>query len=121
MDRFKGIVGYGIDEEVEPGIWEKQIVERKYFGTIGKNTQHITLNNDTVNGGVRVVNTFTIVGDSYAFKHSEDILYLIWKNRKWTIEMVDLGLYPEIQITLGGEYHGPQTNSAEYLGEDTGY
>lgn len=37
MARYSGSVGYAVDIETFPGVWDAQIVEHKYYGDVVKN------------------------------------------------------------------------------------
>jgi len=112
MNKFKGYIGFVSQVEDPPGIFKEEVIERKATGDILKNTQRFSIG-DTTNGDIKITNSFSIIGDSYAWKHVADIRYLVWQGNNWTIDSIDME-YPRLIVTLGGLYNnGPQTNSAD--------
>lgn len=116
MTKYKGLIGFVSNEEIEPGIWEDVVTEKKYRGEILKNNQHFAVAN-TTSGELKITNQFSIVGNSYAFDHVSDIRYLEWRGNRWVVDTVDIE-YPRLVITIGGLYNGPQATTTDDVGED---
>ena len=55
MTKYHGYVGYAVDVEAYPGVWEEQLTEHEYFGDVIKNRMNIQQNN-TVNAGITINN-----------------------------------------------------------------
>ena len=34
MSKWYGVIGYAESVEVEPGVWDEQIIERPYYGDL---------------------------------------------------------------------------------------
>ena len=62
MAKFYGIIGYGTQGEIEPGIYEDMIVEKKYQGELLKNykSQRST---DNVIDNITISNQVSIIAD----------------------------------------------------------
>ena len=55
MAKFYGVIGYGDTVEVEPGIWEDQIVEHEYYGDLIKNTRKLE-SSGGINDDINIMN-----------------------------------------------------------------
>lgn len=116
MSKFSTTIGFGVNTEVQPGVYEDLITERNYRGDILRNNQRFAVQEIKL-GDVQITNTFSVVGDSYAFSHITEIKYLKWQGNCWLVNTVDME-YPRINMTIGGLYNGPQGESSEYSRED---
>lgn len=116
MAKYKGIIGFVSNEEIEPGITEDVVTEKKYRGDILKNNQRFNVGT-TTSGELKITNQFSIVGNSYAFDHVSDIRYLEWRGNRWVVDTVDIE-YPRLVMTIGGLYNGPQATTTDDVGED---
>lgn len=105
MPKFYGIIGYAITRETEPGLWQDDIVERKYYGDVLRNTKR-NENGLSVNDNIKINNSVSIVADAYAYEHFFDMRYIEWMGAKWKIETVEVQR-PRLLLTMGGVYNGP--------------
>lgn len=103
MGKLKCKIGFGINQEVEPDIYDDKIVERPYNGDILKNARRFE-QMDSLSGGVQINNQLSLLGDSFLFEHLSEIRYVTHKNQKWTVAVEEN--YPRITVTLGGLYNG---------------
>lgn len=103
--RFHGKIGYGIDTETSPGVYEKKVFEKSYYGDVNRDTRRIQ-GGDTVNQGIAISNTISIIAkDDYAYSHFYDILYVVWRGSKWKVDSVEVQR-PRLILTLGELYNG---------------
>ena len=120
MSKYVGLIGFVHNEEIEPGIYEDIVIEKKYRGDITKNYQKFAVGN-TISGEVQITNQFSILGNKFAFDHVSDIRYLEWRGNRWVVDSIDIE-YPRLILTVGGLYNGPQARIAEdpreYRGSD---
>lgn len=119
MAKFFGHIGYGTDVEIGPGVYEKVIVERPYYGEVIRDV----INNrdgNTVLGNRKTNNAFRIVADGYADQHFSDIVYLKWQGRFWDVEQIELQNRPRMVIRIGGIYNGPTFEAPVDSGSDSG-
>lgn len=104
MAKFYGKVGYGIEVETAPGVYEVQLVERSYFGDVLRNAprweQGAVLNDD-----LKINNRISIVADAYAYEHISAIRYVDWMGTRWKVNEFDIQR-PRIILTVGGVYNG---------------
>ena len=103
MARYHGYVGYAIDVEAYPGVWEEQISEHEYFGDVIKNRMNIQQNGN-VNAKITISNSISIIGDPFAYEHVYAMRYVTYLNKKWTITNIDLQR-PRLILTIGGLYN----------------
>jgi hypothetical protein len=106
MDRFFGHVGYGTPTETAPGVWEDKIVEAEYYGDViraaGKPEP-----TDTLNQGISVGNSISVLADPYAFDHFLKIKYVRWAGVRWIVTNVEIAS-PRLILSLGSVYNGPE-------------
>lgn len=103
-NKFCGNIGYAQTVEVEPGIWEEQIVERKYFGDVSRKTSRYQ-SSGGVNDNIVISNNISIVADPYANENFQHMRYVVFMGTKWKIENVEIQ-YPRILLSIGGVYNG---------------
>lgn len=103
MARYHGYVGYAIDVEAYPGVWEEQISEHEYFGDVIKNRMNIQQNGN-INAKITISNSISIIGDPFAYEHVYAMRYVTYLNKKWTITNIDIQR-PRLILTIGGLYN----------------
>ena len=103
MAKFYGVIGYGDTVEVEPGIWEDQIVEHEYYGDLIKNTRKLE-SSGGINDDINIMNNISIVADPYANKNFHNMRYVTFMGTKWKITNVEVS-YPRLILTLGAIYN----------------
>jgi len=106
--RFAGKVGYVIAEETSPDVFVEQITEKLYYGDVLKNTRQWE-NGESINSNINVTNSISIVADDFAYQHIGEIRYVWYLKQKWSVKTITIDR-PRITLTLGGLYHGGQTN-----------
>ena len=104
MAKFCGVVGYAESREIDPGVWQEEFTERKYYGDFIRDIRRIS-NGENLNDNVSVSHYISIVADSFAFKSFVNIRYVEWAGVKWTATSVDVQR-PRLLITLGEVYNG---------------
>lgn len=104
MTKYHGYVGYAVDVEAYPGVWEEQITEHEYFGDVIKNKMSMQ-QNSSVNAGITINNSISIVGDPFAYDHFYAIRYATYLGKKWTVTSVEINR-PRLILTLGGVFNG---------------
>lgn len=109
MARYYGIIGYGIDVETAPDVWEPSIVERSYFGDVLQLRQRWETR-DGLNDNTRVGHRISVVADPYAYQHLHAIRYVEWLGVKWKVTDIETQ-YPRIILTLGGVYNENKTSA----------
>lgn len=105
MAKFYGKIGYGVTEEVRPGVWEEVVIERPYYGDVNRNRRRWA-SSERLNDNLDVTNEISIVADPYAYKHFHTIRYVEWMDARWKISDVEVE-YPRLKLVIGGVYNGP--------------
>lgn len=105
MAKFYGEIGYGESVEKAAGVWVDDIVERKYFGDVVRNTRRLT-EGESVNNDISVNNSIEIVADAYAYEHFFAMRYIRWQGALWIVSDVEVRR-PRLLLRLGGVYNGP--------------
>lgn len=103
MAKFYGNIGYIDTVEVEPGIWEEQIVDRPYYGDLTRNTSRYQ-SSGGVNDDINISNNISIIADPYANENFQHMRYVEFMGAKWKITNVEIQ-YPRIILTVGGVYN----------------
>lgn len=117
--KYYGTIGFAYTKEVESGIWEEQISERKYYGDVIRNNRRYETT-DQLNDNITINNTISIIADPYAYDHFFAIRYLSWMGSLWKITNVEVQR-PRLILTIGGVYNGPdKTGPSEDSGETSG-
>jgi hypothetical protein len=106
MAKFYGTIGYATTVEVEPGIWEEQIIERNYYGELIRNTRRLQ-SADQVLDNINISNEVSILADPYANENFHQMRYIVYMGAKWKITSVE-PKYPRLILGVGGVYNGPQ-------------
>lgn len=105
MTKFYGKVGYGMNTEIRPGVYDDTIVEYNYYGDVIRDTR-TTRTGDKVNNDLTIGNSFKIVADAFAYEHFYAMRYIEWMGSLWTISEVEVQA-PRLVIRVGGVYNGP--------------
>lgn len=113
MAKFYGIIGYGENVEVEPGIYEDAIIEKKYSGDLLRNYKR-NENSGGINDNITISNSISILADPYAKNHFSNMKYVKFIMPKlggaWKISDVEVN-FPRLILSTGGVYNGQQANS----------
>lgn len=113
MVRFYGTVGFAETRETAPGVWEEQILERKYKGDVIRNTRRYETG-ENLNSTLVIDNQISILADSYLYKNFFKARYIEWMGTRWVISSIEVNR-PRLLLTIGGVYNGPQSQTSENL------
>lgn len=101
--RYHGFIGYSVDVETYPGVWEEEIVEHEYYGNVIK--QRINVEGEkTINPKIAISNNISIIANPYAYEHVEAIRYATYLGKKWNVTAIEIQT-PRIILTLGDIYN----------------
>lgn len=106
--RYSGVVGFLHQADETPpnsGIWKETVVQRRYRGTMRRRSISVT-NNDSINPEINLDSLVSVVGDTYAFQNYVSIRYIFVDGIAYKVLSVT-PKRPRLEITFGGEYHGP--------------
>lgn len=102
MAKYYGKIGYAIDEEVKPGVWNPSIIEREYFGDVTRDTRRLSSSGNT-NDNIVISNEISIVADPFANENFHSILYAEYMGAKWKVTSAEVK-FPRIILSLGEVY-----------------
>ena len=105
MAKFHGVIGYAIQVETVPGVWEDQIIERNYRGDVLQNMNRWQ-SSEQVNDNFTIDNKLSIISDPFAYENFQHIKYIRWMGANWKVTKVEI-LRPRLILTTGGVYNGP--------------
>lgn len=105
MARFYGNVGFGIVQEIRPGVWseEESVTERPYYGDTMKNRSR-NEKGEHLNDNINVGNSISILADAYANENFQHIKYVCWMGAKWKVTDVEVER-PRLILTLSGVWN----------------
>ena len=104
MAKYFGNIGYGVTEEIRPGVSLPTISEREYYGDIVRNVRRYE-NSGKVNDDLNINMTLSIVADPFAFQNFHQLKYAEYMGAKWKAVSVE-PQFPRLVITLGGVWNG---------------
>lgn len=104
MAKFYGVIGYGVSEETDPGVYELQIKERPYSGDVLNRSYRIE-SSDNTNDDINIANRISIMADEFAYEHSYAMRYVEFMGTKWKISNIEVQR-PRLILTTGGVYNG---------------
>lgn len=104
MAKWYGKIGYVNMVEVQPGVWEPDIIEKPYFGDTYK-INRLLQSSGEVNDNINISNQISIVADPYATNHIHNIRYAEFQGANWKVSNVDVQP-PRLLLTLGGLWNG---------------
>lgn len=103
MAKFYGNIGFVTTSEVEPGIWDEQVITRPYYGDLTRNTSRFQPS-DGVNDNINISNNISIIADPFANENFQHMRYVEFMGAKWKITNVEIQ-YPRMILTVGGVYN----------------
>lgn len=103
MAKFYGVIGYVVQKESAPGVWEDVVAEKNYRGDIILNQQRWQ-GSDKVNDNFNLDNSISVISDEFAHKNIGAMKYIVWNGVKWNIQSISIKR-PRIIIQLGGVYN----------------
>lgn len=110
MSKWFGKIGYAIQKESEPGIWEDEIVERDYYGDLLTDNRKRQYNNNVLDE-ITLSNMVSIIADPFAYNNCSCMAYAEIMGARWKISEVEVKP-PRLNLTIGGVYNGntPRTS-----------
>lgn len=105
MAKFYGSVGFAIQTETNPGVWQDSIVEKKYYGELTRHNWKVQ-SGTGVNDNLNVSNEISILADPFANENLSFMRYIEFAGAKWKITNIEVS-YPRLRLTVGGVYNEP--------------
>ncbi len=103
MAKFYGVIGYAIQQQTSPGVWEEVITEKNYSGDVVKNTKRWQAG-ENLNDNLSVNNQISIVSDPFAEQNFFSMRYVFWMGTRWKVSNVEV-LRPRLLLTIVGVYN----------------
>jgi len=103
MAKYSGKIGFYETVETSPGIWEEQIVEKKYIGDIVKNFKRYQ-NVGEISDNISLSNNISIIADMYAYSNFNKIKYITYLGTKWKVDSIEVER-PRLILSIGGVYN----------------
>ena len=108
--RVSGVIGYGVQTKIRPGVVDDVITEKKFRGeTVRPPSSGPDESTGKVNDDLKVGVTISIVAGAYHGKHVHQMRYISWQGQLWKVANVDVA-HPRLTIRLGGLYNGPKAS-----------
>lgn len=104
MAKFFGKVGFGIQTELSPGVWDDVITEKSYSGDVTRNSRQ-SIEGEKINNDLAVENSIEILADAFASENFFAIRYVEWVGVLWTVPNVVVQR-PRLILRIGGKYNG---------------
>lgn len=107
--KFFGKVGFIIHEETAPGVWTEKVTEGEYYGDVNRVSKRFDSSSDKANVDLNISNEISIVADAFATQNFQQIRYVEWMGRLWSVPNVTLDPdRPRLILAVGGVYNGEQ-------------
>lgn len=104
MAKFSGFIGFEFTKETDPGIWVTETFEKPCTGILTKNYRRWD-NGSSVNDGLVLNNTVSIIANAYIIDHYPSIRYIRFNGIAWKVTNIELGR-PRIILSIGDLYNG---------------
>lgn len=111
MSKWFGKIGYAIQKETEPGIWEDKIVERDYYGDLLTDNRKRQSNNNVLDE-ITLSNMVSIIADPFAYNNCSCMAYAEIMGARWKISEVEVKP-PRLNLTIGGVYNANTPRTSE--------
>lgn len=117
--RVSGVIGYGEQTKIRPGVVDDVITERKFRADVVRPPASGPEEAGKVNDDLKVNVTLSVVATAYHSAHVHAIRYISWKGQLWKVSNVEVN-HPRLIMRLGGLYHGPKADAPDNPGDDSG-
>lgn len=105
--KYFGNAGFRLkDVEVEPDVYEPQLVVKRVRGNVISSRYRRDQNGDkSTIDNIRITNQISLVADQFFMKHISNLLYMEYQGAKWKVESFDVSRAPRVIVYLGGVYN----------------
>lgn len=105
--KYSGNAGFRLkDVEVEPDVYEPQLVVKRVRGDVISSRYQRDQNGDkSTIDNIRITNQISLVADQFFMKHISNLLYMEYQGVKWKVESFDVSRAPRVIVDLGGVYN----------------
>lgn len=113
MPKYSGLIGFAKSTDHGDGVWEDEIIEKKYRGDILQN-RHRWDTHDKVNDDFNITNSLSIISDSFLIDNAYAIKYVTMLGTRWEVNSLEIKS-PRLILYIGGLYNGPGPKSASEI------
>lgn len=107
--RYSGNLGFVFGEkesETEPGVFEQDIQERKYYGEWYKISKRNQQSSETINGTFTIQNEISVISDAFLNNNLIHLKYLTFLGERYWISYIQVSP-PRLVLDIGEVYNGP--------------
>lgn len=103
--KFSGEAGFRLkDVEVEPDVYEPQLVSKIIKGDVVQNRYGRQNGDKSTIDNITITNQLSIVANQFLMKHISNLLYVKFQGVKWKVVSYTIKA-PRIFVDLGGVYN----------------
>lgn len=103
--KFSGEAGFRLkDVEVEPDVYEPQLVSKIIKGDVVQNRYGRQNSDKSTIDNITITNQLSIVANQFLMKHIANLLYVKFQGVKWKVVSYNIKA-PRIFVDLGGVYN----------------
>lgn len=103
--KFSGEAGFRLkDVEVEPDVYEPQLVSKIIKGDVVQNRYGRQNGDKSTIDNITITNQLSIVANQFLMKHIANLLYVKFQGVKWKVVSYNIKS-PRIFVDLGGFYN----------------
>ena len=102
MAKYHGNIGFAIQVETRPGVWEDVIEDRPYKGDVITNVRRWDPS-ENINDDFTISNRFSVISDAFLYSHVPAMRYVEYMGSKFKITSVNIDR-PRVEISVGGVY-----------------
>lgn len=106
MAKFSGVIGFGVTDELVPGVYDDvNVIEKPYYGEYKKNVRKLEGGNGVVSN-FQISTVVEVYEDNYLRENLSYMKYVGFHGLRWNVESIEIS-YPKLILTIGGVYVGP--------------
>lgn len=103
--KFSGEAGFRLkDVEVEPDVYEPQLVSKIIKGDVVQNRYGRQNGDKSTIDNITITNQLSIVSNQFLMKHISNLVYVKFQGVKWKVVSYNIKA-PRIFVDLGGVYN----------------
>lgn len=103
--KYSGKIGFSMQVETSPGVWDDQITERDYIGDVIQRTERLDAEG-VILPRYRVTTSISVLSDGVLKERYSDARYVSLHGINWVIASI-IHKFPRMEIYLAEEYNGP--------------
>lgn len=105
MRKWFGVVGYGEQTEIRPGVWREIITERELYGDILNVTRRVDQRDESTVDTLSLTVRLSVVADEYAVGNAHKIRYAVLDEVPWRVASIEPN-HPRLILNFGEVWNG---------------